>query len=120
VRRLLEDVSARARFEATLEERPLAVRGEDEHTGRRRALEELLGRLEAVHVRHPEIHDHDVGPAPLREGDGRRAVGCLPDDSDLRGARERETKPFAHDLVVVRDEARDLVGHEASLRRGPG
>ena len=36
-------------------------------------------------------------------------VGCLADDADVRRAREREPEPFAHDLVVVDDQRRDLV-----------
>ena len=81
--------------------------------------EELLGRLEPVHVRHPQIHDHDVRPAPLGERDGGRAVGRLADHADARRAGEREAESFADDLVVVGDEAGDLIGHGAILRRGP-
>ena len=120
MRRLLEDVAARAGLEPALEQRALAVRGEDEDAGVRRLLEHLLGRLEAVHVRHAQIHDHDVRAAPLRQRDGRRAVGRLADHADARRAREREAKALADDLVVVGDEAGDLVGHEAILRRGLG
>ena len=120
VRRFLEDVAARTRLEPALEQRALAVRGEDEDARVRSLLEHLLGRLEAVHVRHAQIHDHHVRAASLRQRDGGRAVGRLADHSDSRRARQREAKPLADDLVVVGDEARDLVGHEAILRRGLG
>ena len=108
VRRLLEDVAARARLEPTLEQRSLAVRREDEHPRLGDAREDLLGRLDAVHLRHPQVHDHDVGPAPLGERDRRLAVRGLADDADVRRAEERQSQAFAHDLVVVRDEHGDL------------
>ena len=82
-----------------------------------RALEHLLGGLEPVHVRHAQVHDHDVGPAALGQGDGGGAVGRLADHADPRRAGQREAEPLAHDLVVVGDEAGDLVGHGAILRR---
>ena len=44
-----------------------------------------------------------------RHGGG--AVGGLADHTDPRRARQGEAKALAHDLVVVRDEARDLIGH---------
>ncbi len=43
-----------------------------------------------------------------------------PIDADARRAREREAKALTDDFVVVSDEARDLVGHGAILRRGFG
>ena len=51
---------------------------------------------------------------------GGRAVGGLADHTDPRRARQGEAKALAHDLVVVRDEAGDLVGHWAILRRAIG
>ena len=40
----------------------------------------------------------------------RLAVGGLADDADVRRAAEREAEALAHDLVVVDDQAGDLVG----------
>ena len=77
-----------------------------------------LGRLEPVHVRHAEIHDHDVGPPTLGQRDGRGAVGRLADDADPRRAGQREAKTLAHDLVVIGDQAGDFIGHQAILRGG--
>ena len=82
------------------------------------ALGDHLGRLEAVHVRHAEIHDHDVGPPALGQRDGRRAVGRLADDADPRRAGQREAKTLAHDLVVIGDQTGDFIGHQAILRGG--
>ena len=122
VRRLLEHVAVRARLEPALEERPLAVGGEDEHPRVGDARDDLLGRLDAVHLRHAEVHDHDVGAAPLGERDRGLAVGRLADDADVRRAQQREAQAFAHDLVVVRDQNGDLgvFRHSARILRVRG
>src|SRR6266849_1967248 len=110
VRRLLEDVTLRARFEPSAEQRPLAVRGEDQHSRLRDLLRQDLRRLEPVHPGHAHVHDHDVGPAPLSQRNGARPVGRLADHANVRGTRKRKPEPLAHDLVVVDDEAGDLGG----------
>ena len=46
------------------------------------------------------------------------AVGRLADHADVRRAREREPKPLADDLVVVDDQARDLLRHARDHRVG--
>ena len=51
VRSLLEDVALRARLEAACEQRPLAVRGEDQHRDVGHLLASALRRLEPVHAR---------------------------------------------------------------------
>src|SRR5205814_9973762 len=71
-----------------------------------------LRRLQAVHARHADVHDHDVRPAPLREGDRALAVARLADDADVRRPRQRQPQALAHDLVVVDDQAGNFVcGH---------
>ena len=51
------------------------------------------------------------GPPTLDERDRGRSVGGLPDHADVRRAREREPQALPYDLVVVDDQAGDLVGH---------
>ena len=58
------------------------------------------------------------GRRRLGERDRGRAVGRLADHANARRAREGKAKALANDFVVVRDEAGDLVGHGAILRRG--
>ena len=93
VRRLLEDVAAGTRLEAALQESPLAVRGEDEHRASGTRATDLLRRLDAVHLRHPQVHDHDVGPAALGQRDGRLAVAGLAHDADVRRASSARRRP---------------------------
>ena len=109
VRRLLEDVALRAGLEAAAEQAALAVGGEDQDGGLGDLLGQDLRRLEPVHAGHADVHDHDVGPASLGQRHRRRAVGGLADDPDVRRARERQAQAFADDLVVVHDQAGDLL-----------
>ena len=51
------------------------------------------------------------GPASLDERDRGRAVRRLTDHADVRRAGERQAQALAHDLVVVDDQAGDLVRH---------
>src|SRR5215204_1269318 len=109
VRGFLQDVALRTGLEPAAEKTALAVRREDEHRGARQSLGENLGRLQAVHPRHANVHDHDVRPAPLGDRHGAGTVRRFADDADLRRAAQRESKPFADDLMIVGDQARDLV-----------
>src|ERR671931_359337 len=118
VRRLLEDVALGARLKAAPEQAPLAVGGENQHRRLGNLLAEDLRRLEAVHARHPDVHDHNVGFAPLGQRDRGGAVGGLADDADMRRTLERKPQAFADDLVVVHDQARDLVASLPVFRQG--
>jgi hypothetical protein len=110
VRGLLEDVALRAGVEAARQQAALAVGGEDEDGAVRHLLGQQLGRLEAVHAGHADVHDHDVRPAPLGERNGALAVARLADHADVRRARKGQPQAFAHHLVVVDDQTGDLVG----------
>ena len=113
VRRLLQDVTLRARLEPAAEEAPLAVGGEDEDGAVGHPVHQRLRRLEPVHARHADVHDHDVGAPPLCERDGSLPVGRLADHTDVRSAAQRKPKSLAYDLVVVDDQAGDLLGGHA-------
>ncbi len=89
------EVAKRSRLEIlaqgtqVLTERTLAAGREDEDGGVRRLREDLLRRLEPVHVRHAEIHEHHVGTPPLGQADCGPAVGRLADHADAGRAGER-------------------------------
>ena len=117
VRRLLEDVALGARLEAAREQRALAVGREDQHRRVGRSLGELLRRVEPVHPRHAHVHDHDVGPAALREVDRALPVARLTDHPDVGRTGQREAEALTDDLVVVHDQAGDLGGHEVMVSR---
>ena len=41
-------------------------------------------RLDAVHVRHRDVHEDDIGPQRVRVGDRLETVGRVADDRELR------------------------------------
>lgn len=42
-----------------------------------------VGRVDAVHARHVDIHQDDVGPHAADQIDGFLARGCLPGDLEI-------------------------------------
>ena len=70
------------------------------------------GRLEAVHHRHPDVHQHHVGVLAGGEGDGLGAVARLADDLDVGLTGEQHREPAAHERLVVGDHDPDR--HSAS------
>jgi len=55
----------------------------------------------------------------LDERHGGGSIGGLADHPDVRRAGEREPQSLAHDLVVVGDQAGDLVHQSDSTTAGP-
>jgi hypothetical protein len=51
--------------------------------------------LDAVHARHPDIHDHDVGLELSRPGEGLLAVGSLADHLEIVLRVEHRTEAVA-------------------------
>jgi len=56
----------------------------------------------------PNVHDHDVGPAAERHLDRARPIAGPRPTIRMCGRRRESVKSqsFAHDLVVVDDQAR--------------
>ena len=77
------------------------------------------GRLEAVHARHLDVHEHDVGARggePGRRRRGRRAPRPRP-SAGLR--LEDRPKARAHQCLVVGDENGDrLIRHGLTVEAG--
>ena len=83
-------------------------RGEHQHAGLAGpGAEQFPGRGEPVHDRHPHVHQHHVGPQPLRLADRLGAVRGLPADPDAVLRAEQRTESFAHHRLVVGDQAAD-------------
>jgi hypothetical protein len=57
-----------------------------------------------VHVRHDDIHGHDVGSFFPDRPDGLLAVACRSDDLDGRVGREDKRQKVPHDLGVFNDK----------------
>ena len=60
--------------------------------GMRRRADPARG-LDAVHARHADVHQHDVGPSRARQLDRLGAVAGLADDLDVRRARGSAGSP---------------------------
>ena len=64
--------------------------------------EDAAGGFQAVHLRHPDIHQHDVGPVLEHGGHGLPAVGGLGHDRDA-GRAEDHPEPAADQGLIVGD-----------------
>ena len=62
---------------------------------------------DAVHVRHEQVHEHDVGLEPAGHGHALAAVGGLAHDLDVGLEVEEHAKPHPDDGVVVDDQDAD-------------
>src|SRR5690606_23374220 len=67
----------------------------------------LRRRLDTVHPRHLDVHEHDVGLELGCEVHGRNAVGGLSDDLHVVGSADEDVERFAHERLVVGDEHPD-------------
>jgi hypothetical protein len=64
-------------------------------------------RLQAVHDRHPDVHEDDVGEVRAGQPDRLGAVGRLADDLHVLGAFEQAAKAGPDQLLVVRQQDPD-------------
>ena len=83
------------------------VGGQDQHGRAVRAPREAGRRLGAVHDRHPQVHEHHVGPQPAAQHHRLGAVGGLADHLEVALLAEHGHQAGPHDGVVVDDEQPD-------------
>ena len=88
------------------------VRIEDAHGRGAIVAGDAAGRLEAVHLGHPDVHEDDVGPVAGREVHRFAPVGGLADDLDVFGRAEEDREPAAYQRLVVGHDDPD---HAASV-----
>src|SRR5660398_176277 len=70
-----------------------------------------LGRLNAVHVGHADIHDHQVRTLLLQPGKSFASCRCLGDYDDVRFRIQDLSQAFPEkDMVISKDYA-DLIAH---------
>src|SRR5581483_2248369 len=77
-------------------------RGQHQHPDVGSGADDLPGGLEAVHHRHPDVHQHDVRPVLEHRRDGRRAVRRLARDLEARRLQD-QPEPAADQRLVVGD-----------------
>src|ERR1022692_3592196 len=90
-----------------------AERGQDQDPCRWLCPDDPPGCLDAIQHRHPDVHDHYVGPQPARGRDGVLPVAGLAHDGDRRLAVQDLAQSDPDQCLVVRDEDR---GHVSGSR----
>jgi len=112
--RVFEQVGAGAGAEAAVNVFVAFERGEDDDAGGSELLADDFDGFDAVHFRHAEIDERDIGYIFHEEVDGFFSRGGFADDRHIRDAIERGDQAFADDGVIVGDEDANWV----SLRNG--
>ena len=107
-RAALRQVGAGARVACTKGVEGSSRRRQNGHAAIGEQAPDLAGRVDAVHDRHLEVHQDDVG-APLA-GEPYRllAVAGVADDLEPLVGAEREPEGFGEEVMVVRDQDADL------------
>ena len=76
--------------------------------------QQLGGRREAVHHRHPDVHQHDVGARRADDRERLAAVGCLADDLEVGLGVDQHADAGPEQRLVVDEHHPD---RRASSRR---
>ncbi len=74
------------------------------------------GGLDPVHLRHADIHQHDVGVLTSHEGDSFRPIGSFPDNLDIGIGTEEHREATADEGLVVGDRHPDHDDSSGQLR----
>jgi len=83
---------------------PTVVRGEEEKGNLGHQVAKSGGGFQAVHFRHGEIENDQVGAKLLGFLDSLNSVNCLAADSELRMRVEKRTELATNDLVIVNEQ----------------
>ena len=82
-----------------------------------RARGEPLDRLDAVHARHPQVHQHDVRVVLGGERQRLLAVGGGADELDAVEQAEQRAQAFTDDALVVGQQDPYHAGSHSSTRK---
>ena len=104
---VLEDEAAGARLERLVDVLVEVEGGEDEDAGRRVGGEDVAGGLDAVELRHADVHEHHRRAEAGGLLDGLDAVGGFGDHVDVGLAREQQAEAGADHRLVVGDKDAD-------------
>ena len=112
--RVLQQEPTRARADRS--ERVLVEieRGQNEHLGLRVVADDRLGGGDAVQLRHPDVHEHQVGGEQGGLRDRRLAVAGLTDHHDVFLRVEHHPEPDSDELLVIHQQHRDRIRHPSS------
>ena len=107
---VLQHVAHRARFDQALHVLVVVVRGKREHGRAREVGGDPRGRLDAVHLRHLDVHQHDIGVGLLDLP--KRLHTVRGDADDQEPVLELQELPGAlpDQRVVIHDQDADRGG----------
>src|SRR5277367_2052051 len=100
----LQQIAARSGILRLANHLPRIVLREDQHFGGGQRLLDLWRGFQPVHLRHGNVHNHDIGLQLSRHSDGCRAIGGLADNLPLLARGEQPTQGCAHRFFVVHDQ----------------
>ena len=101
---VLQQVAGDPGLDGLGEAGPGLVDREQDHPRLGVTLPDEAGGLDAVHARHPNVHEHDVRLVLVDGLHGVLAGGGLADDVDLVRDAEGRPQPVARHRVVVDDQ----------------
>lgn len=87
-----------------------------QHAGQRECLRighvspDRRGRGHAVHHRHQQVHQHDIGPEFLGKLKRLGTIPCLTDDFELRIELKKLAQPPAYNAMIIDNEDADRHG----------
>ena len=98
---ILQQVSACAGAQDFADVDGVLMHAEGEHAGARGGCNQSTGRLDAVQLRHGDVHQHHVGLKFFAGFDGFPAVGGLADDLHVGLRRQNHLEALPDQHVVV-------------------
>ena len=110
----LENVADRAGVHRRQQQVGVFDHAQYQDTPRQSVAHQRASGLEAVHVRHAQVHQNQVGVEPPGQLDGFLAVARFADDVDVRFLAQQQAQTGAGEPVVVGDQ--DASAHPSDGR----
>src|SRR4051812_31163250 len=115
-RRVLQEEAAGSRAQSAVHVLVQVEGGEHKDAGARARSCEPGGGLDAVQLRHPHVHDDDVGVVPPGLREGLHPGARLADDLEVGFGVEHEPQPLPHQVLVVGQHQPDHAGWSLGRR----
>jgi hypothetical protein len=101
---MLQEVTQGAGLDHALDEAPVGVHGQGNDSDLPVLFENLAGGVDAVEVRHGDVHDHHIGAEFPGQPHCAAAVAGFPDHLKAAFPLQQGRQPLPHDLVVIGQE----------------
>jgi hypothetical protein len=114
-RRVLQQEAAGARLEPGEDVFVEVEGGENDDLAVRARGGDGGGRGDSVQARHPDVHQHHVGPQGRRHRDAGRPVGGFPGDLDVRFGFQDQPEPHPEQGLIIDQQHPDHGASPASI-----